>query len=271
MKKEEINTLFQKSKILIISTGAGMGKDSGLPTFRNEGGLWGQVESEEGKSIFEVSNPAFLAENLLKAWQLYAQRMKMFAEHQPHEGFAILKKWVKSYFEDYFVLTSNIDSYFQRAGFDKHKIRELHGSMAYLQCAEPNCQEVWENEVAYESILKMTNPENLPKSKCNPKQFARPNIYMFRDYSFVYTRVHEQKERFEKFLITQNNKPKIVLEIGSGPHVQSIRMKTRDLIKNHQATLIRINPKDFKVRQGHFGIADSALSALKMIDNALKT
>lgn len=271
MQKEKIKELFEKSKILIISTGAGMGKESGLPTFRNEGGLWGQVESGEGKSIFEVSNPAFLAGNPMKAWQLYAQRMKMFAEHQPHEGFYILKKWIETYFEDYFVLTSNIDSYFQRAGFAKDKIRELHGSMAYLQCAKPSCQEVWENNVNYEDILAKTNSGSLPKSKCNPKILARPNIYMFRDYSFVYTRVNEQKERFDLFLAEQANKPKLILEIGSGPHVQSIRVKTRDLIKNHQATLIRINPKDFKVREGHFAIAEPALKALQMIDNFLKS
>lgn len=270
MQKEEINTLFDNSKILIVSTGAGMGKDSGLPTFRNEGGLWGQVESEEGKSIFEVSNPAFLAENPLKAWQLYAQRMKMFSEHEPHEGFYIIKKWIETYFEDYFLLTSNIDSYFQRAGFAENKIRELHGSMAYLQCEEPSCQEVWENDIDYEEILAMTNPENLPKSKCNLEKLARPNIYMFRDYSFVYTRVNEQKVGFERFLEEHSNKSKIVLEIGSGPHVQSIRMKSRDLIKNHQATLIRINPKDFKVRAGHFSIAEPALKALKMMDECLR-
>lgn len=269
MNKEELKNLFAKAKILIISTGAGMGKDSGLPTFRNDDGLWGQIESEEGQSIFEISNPKLLAENPLKAWQMYAKRMQMFAEHEPHEGFYIIKKWIESHFEDYFVLTSNIDNYFQRAGYDENKIRELHGSMSYLQCSEPDCREVWENDVDYKSILDNPSLENLPKSKCNSQKLARPNIYMFRDYSFVFARSNEQKKRYQDFLEKYKNLPKIVLEIGSGPHVQSIRMKTRELIKSHQATLIRINPKDYKVREGHFSFAKPALEALKTINNLI--
>jgi len=266
---EEIKKKFEEAKILIVSTGAGMGKDSGLPTFRNEDGLWGRIEEEEGKSIFEVSNPKTLEENPIKAWQFYAMRMKMFAEHKPHQGFYIIKKWIENYFEDYFVLTSNIDGFFQRAGFDGLKIRELHGSMDYLQCSVPDCQEVWKNEFNYKELLENTAIEKLPKSQCNPNAIARPNIYMFRDYSFVFTRSNEQKERYEKFLAAHQNKVKIILEIGSGKHVQSIRMKSRELIKNHQASLIRINPNDYKVREGHFGIAKPALEALKDLDNIL--
>lgn len=267
--KETITNLFNEAEVLIISTGAGMGKDSGLPTFRNEDGLWGQIEGEEGRSIFEISNPAYLKENPIKAWQLYALRMKMFAEHEPHKGFYIIQDWINKYFDDYFVLTSNIDGYFQRAGYDKNKIRELHGAMDYLQCSEPYCEDVWEFKVDYENILTNPSLEGLPKSHCNPEVLARPNIYMFRDYSFVFTRANEQKKRFEEFLNQHQGKPKVVLEIGSGPHVQSIRMKSRELIKNHQAILIRINPKDFKVREGHFSIAQPALEALEEMNHLL--
>lgn len=267
--QERLQQLFEESSILIISTGAGMGKDSGLPTFRNEDGLWGQIEGEEERSIFEISNPAYLKEDPIKAWQLYALRMKMFAEHEPHQGFYIIKEWVQQYFEDYFVLTSNIDGYFQRAGYDENKMRELHGAMDYLQCSHPYCEEVWQTKVDYEKILANPTLEDLPKSHCNPEVLARPNIYMFRDDAFVFTRVNQQKKRFEEFLQLYQGKSKVVLEIGSGPHVQSIRMKSRELIKSHQATLIRINPKDFKVREGHFSIAKPALAALEGMDGQL--
>lgn len=38
--------------------------------------------------------------------------------------------------DNYFIFTSNIDSQFQRAGFDENKIYECHGSLAFLQCSE---------------------------------------------------------------------------------------------------------------------------------------
>lgn len=268
-EKGAIKAAFARAKILIISTGAGMGKDSGLPTFRNEDGLWGQIENQEGKSIFEISNPQLLAQNPLAAWQYYALRQKMFAEHSPHVGFYLIKQWIAKYFEDYFVLTSNIDSFFQRAGFEEDKIRELHGSMAYLQCAAASCEEVWLNTFAYQDFLDNPTLDKIPRSQCSSEHLARPNIYMFRDYSFVYSRVNAQKARFTEFLAQYQDKPKLVLEIGSGPHVQSIRLNTRRLIKSHRAQLIRINPKDFKVRNGHIGIAKPALEALRLIEDIL--
>lgn len=267
--QQEIKALFEQADCLVISTGAGMGKDSGLPVFRNENGLWGQIEENEGRSIFEISNPAYLDENPVKAWKFYAMRMKMFAEHQPHEGFYMLKEWIQKYQLNYFVLTSNIDSYFQRAGYDPMKIRELHGSMNYLQCVKKSCPEIWKNEVDYDEILNNPSLEILPKSQCNSEYLARPNVYMFRDWTYVFSRSNEQKARYQTFLEENQGKKTIVIEIGSGRHVQSIRQKSRQLIKSHQATLIRINPNDSKVKEGHISIAKGGLEALTELNQIL--
>ena len=59
---------------------------------------------------------------------------------------------------------------------------------------------------------------------------------------------------------------KSIFEIGSGPHVQSIRKKTRMLGIKYNADIIRINPKDYKIKEPHIGINKGALEALLEIE-----
>ena len=47
---------------------------------------------------------------------------------------------------DYFVLTTNVDHCFQRAGFDKQRLFYTQGDFGLFQCSKPCCQETWDNE-----------------------------------------------------------------------------------------------------------------------------
>ena len=47
---------------------------------------------------------------------------------------------------DYFVLTTNVDHCFQRAGFDKQRLFYTQGDYGLFQCSKPCCQETWDNE-----------------------------------------------------------------------------------------------------------------------------
>ena len=48
--------------------------------------------------------------------------------------------------KDYFVLTTNVDHCFQKAGFDKKRLFYTQGDYGLFQCSEPCCQETWDNE-----------------------------------------------------------------------------------------------------------------------------
>lgn len=48
--------------------------------------------------------------------------------------------------KDYFVLTTNVDHQFQKAGFDKHRLFYTQGDYGLFQCSEPCCQETYDNE-----------------------------------------------------------------------------------------------------------------------------
>ena len=48
--------------------------------------------------------------------------------------------------KDYFVITTNVDQFFQKAGFDKRRLFYTQGDYGLFQCSEPCCQETFDNE-----------------------------------------------------------------------------------------------------------------------------
>ena len=264
-----IKNWLEASQAIVINTGAGMGVDSGLSDYRGNGGQWGQVEAETEQSVFDIVNPQAFLDNPVYSWKFFAQRMKQYEEATPHQGFHILKKWIKAYELDYFLLTSNIDGHFQKAGYDEHKIRELHGSLAYFQSADPEqYKKIWKNELSGAEILAGLEQGIFPT--CPDRELpARPNVYMFRDFTYLNTRSKAQEANFQEFLSKNKGQNFLVIEIGSGPHVQTIRMKTRMIKSAYGAKIIRINPKDYTIKPPHIGIPQGALEALTEIDEYL--
>ena len=268
-KLDTIKKWIENSTAIVINTGAGMGVDSGLADYRGNGGQWGQVESDTDKTIFEVVNPQSFIENPAYSWKLFGQRIKEYTETEPHNGFNILRNWITTYNLDYFCLTSNIDSHFQKAGFAEEKIRELHGTLAYFQSSQPNLnKEIWKNELKGDEILQNLANGIFPTCP-NSEVSARPNVYMFRDSSYINTRSKEQESRFQDFLERNKSGKILVFEIGSGPHVQTVRLKTRMIKTEYGANVVRINPKDYIIKAPNIGISKGALEALTEIDNYL--
>ncbi len=262
---EQIYNWLKTSKAIVITTGAGMGVDSGLADYRGNSGQWGKVENDTNLNAVEVANPKYFSENTKYVWKMFAQRMIEYQKTIPHKGFDILLKWIKAFNLDYFVLTSNVDEQFIKAGFDNQKYRELHGSIFYLQCNKPCNDKVWRYDFDLDEFTTEINKNKFPVCPdCG--ELVRPNVYMFRDYSYIPKRTNEQKERFQDFLNKNKDNELIVFEIGSGPHVQSIRKKTRMLGINFNAHIVRINPKDSKIKAPHIGLAKGALEALTEID-----
>lgn len=266
---EIIKQWLEQADAIIINTGAGMGRDSGLADYRGEGGQWGAMETDTGKDIFEVVNPQSFLENPALMWGMFLKRMQEYQQTTPHEGFQILLKWIKRYELDYFALTSNIDGHFQKAGFAEDRVREMHGSLAYFQSAFPDkSPELWRNERPVEELLREASQGIFPTCPISALP-ARPNVYMFRDDTYLPTITKAQDAYFQAFLQRNTSKAIVVFEIGSGPHVQTIRLKTRMLKTEYGAKVVRINPKDHTIKPPHISIAKGALEALRAIDSIL--
>lgn len=266
---DKIHEWLSSAQSIVITAGAGIGADSGLATYRGEEGQWGKVETDSKQSVFEVVNPTAFVEHPGYGWKMYANRLLEYTHTVPHEGFTILLKWIKQYGLEYFVLTSNIDQQFLKAGFEKDRIRELHGSLFYLQCSKPCSHEIWEHGLDLQNILSDIDKGIYPLCP-NCGKLSRPNVYMFRDGTYLAHRSNEQEIRFQQFLKRVQGRKMLVFEIGSGPHVQSIRKKTRMLGIEYHANIIRINPQDAKIKTPHIGLDMGALQALLEIDDFIQ-
>jgi NAD-dependent SIR2 family protein deacetylase len=124
------------AEALVITAGAGMGVDSGLPDFRGNEGFWNAYPPyrQLGLSFIETANPAHFQRDPAFAWGFYGHRTNLYRSTVPNPGFTLLRNWMKRFQLNAFIFTSNVDGQFQKAGFSDEEILEVHGSIHYLQC-----------------------------------------------------------------------------------------------------------------------------------------
>jgi len=235
--------------VVMITAGAGMGVDSGLPDFRGNEGFWEAypIIRDFGYSFVDMANPRWFETNPHLAWAFYGHRLNLYRATTPHDGFYILKELVKSK-KDYFIFTSNVDGQFQKAGFDSEKIYECHGSIHHFQCTSCN-QEIYsaKNE-KIEVDMRGFEALNLPKCpKCN--SLARPNILMFGDWHWDSSRSDRQASRLDDFKSTiyENSYKLVIIEIGAGEHIPTVRYESESTAKALDGFVARINPRDYQI------------------------
>ena len=259
----------KEADYLIITAGAGMGVDSGLPDFRGVEGFWKAYPYAKKLNVRfeELANPIWFESKPHMAWAFYGHRLNLYRETKPHIGFKILLDIAKSK-KDYFVITSNVDGQFQKAGFSENKIDEIHGSISYLQCQDYRCKSgIWSaKETKIEvDMQNFVAKEPLPRCKvCN--RVARPNILMFNDFNWNPTREQAQRANLESFLNSIKDSKVAIVEFGAGKAVPTIRYISEDLAKSFNATLIRVNPRDTDVPNGAISIASGAKDACLKIE-----
>jgi NAD-dependent SIR2 family protein deacetylase len=255
---------------LVITAGAGMGVDSGLPDFRGDHGFWKAYPpyGRLGITFVDAANPEQFQHDPRFGWGFYGHRLNLYRETAPHPGFALLREWVDRYRLDHFVVTSNVDGQFQKAGFPEERILEVHGSIHHLQCLTPCGLNIWPNreDVCVDTTTMLSR--SIPKCiHCGA--VARPNILMFGDFSWISRRTDAQEERFQEFLERHTEEQVVIIECGAGTAIPTIRYLGERLGTGPGATLVRINPREPRTPAPHLSLPCSALEGLKEIDAAL--
>ena len=121
--------------------------------------------------------------------------------------------------KDYFVITTNVDHCFQKAGFDKKRLFYTQGDYGLFQCSEPCCQETFENEAMIREMV--TRQENMKvPTELLPvcPHCGKPLTMNLRsDNKFVEDEGwHAAAERYENFLRTREEQKILFLELGVG-------------------------------------------------------
>jgi len=113
---------------LLVLTGAGASADAGIPTFRDEGGLWRTHRAED------LATPQGFAANPDAVWEWYRERRAVAARAQPHPGQRAIALLQRHFFAaEVLVATTNEDDLLDRAGVAK--VLHLHGRLAETACA----------------------------------------------------------------------------------------------------------------------------------------
>ena len=259
----------RRARALIITAGAGMGVDSGLPDFRGDQGFWKAYPPYErlGLSFVDAANPAHFDQDPQLGWGFYGHRTNLYRATVPHRGFAILLGWAERFRLPFFVVTSNVDGQFQKAGFPEDRVLEVHGSIHHLQCTTPCSDAIWTNGEDLEIDLDTMRSRRVPRCpSCGA--VSRPNILMFGDCSWLDGRTAAQRDRFDAFLQEVRERPLVVIELGAGTAVPTIRA-TSERLGRGGAFVVRVNPREPEIRPPHLSIAAGALEALDGIDRAL--
>ncbi|OQX74815.1 MAG: NAD-dependent deacetylase [Campylobacteraceae bacterium 4484_4] len=253
---------------VLITAGAGMGVDSGLPDFRGPEGFWRAYPAirKLGYRFEEMANPEWFDKEPRLAWAFYGHRYLLYSRTRPHEGFSRLLALCGHKKGGCFIFTSNVDGQFQKAGFDEEQIMEVHGSIHWLQCSVNCTDEIWKAE----DLGIKIDPETFRLTSEIPScprcgGVARPNILMFGDYRWISRRTDLRYERMRIWLEKKSRTKMVIIEIGAGTAVPTVRMMSEKIMRDYNATLIRINPGEYDVPKRAIGLPMGAKEAIERL------
>jgi NAD-dependent SIR2 family protein deacetylase len=260
---------------LLVTAGAGMGVDSGLPDFRGDAGFWRAYPpfAKRGLRFVDLASPRWFGDDPELAWGFYGHRLNLYRATVPHRGFAILLGWARAKSHGAFVFTSNVDGQFQRAGFDPLRVVECHGAIETSQCAGPCGAELWPSSegVGVDPETFRAAPPLPACPRCGG--VARPNVLMFGDDGWIERRTDEQHARLRAWLssIERARARLAVVELGAGTAVPTVRLTSESLARRLDGTLIRVNPREPEVPRGAISLSLGARAAIDAIDERLRT
>lgn len=236
------------TEALLITAGAGMGVDSGLPDFRGSEGFWKAYPPYRhlGFNFMEMANPTRFEEDPALGWGFYGHRLHLYHETKPHEGFRLLREFAAGLSGGCFIFTSNVDGHFEVAGFDPMQMVECHGSIRHLQCFRDCRGQIWSAQDTEIQIDPETMRAFEPLPACpDCGGLARPNVLMFGDYGWNAERTLAQERRYQEWLHGIVNRRLTILEFGAGTAIPTVRMHSEQVAETFpNTTLIRVNPRE---------------------------
>jgi len=264
---KKAKTILEESDALFITAGAGMGVDSGLPDFRGVEGFWNAYPKarELGLRFREMANPEWFERDPHLAWAFYGHRLHLYRDTVPHEGFKKLLKLSNSKKYQSFVFTSNVHGQFQKSGFSEERVMECHGSIHHLQCTHDCAARIWSaDEISVEIGDGFMAKDPLPSCPdCG--RVARPNILMFGDFRWNYSRTDAQRDRLTQWIgkLESEGAKLAIIEMGAGTAVPTVRNSSEQIAERFDIPLIRINPRESGGAE--VGIALGTVEALSQI------
>lgn len=157
-------------------------------------------------------------------WAYWSRHIKLNRyDPIPNITYELLMKLVKD--KDYFVLTTNVDHCFQRAGFAKERLFYTQGDYGLWQCAKPCHQKTYDNEARVMEMVALQKDMRIPSAlipRC-PVCAEPMSMNLRSDMSFVEDALwHEANDRYEAFVQKHHKGRVVYLELGVGYNTPGI-------------------------------------------------
>ena len=221
---EKIKSVLENAEALVVGAGAGLSTSAGF-TYSGERfeKYFSDFQAQYGFSDMYTGG-FYLYKTLEEHWA-YWSRYIMINRYMDaiipvyEELFELVKD------KNYFVITTNVDHCFQKAGFDKSRMFYTQGDYGLFQCSEPCHKKTYNNEeqicAMYEAQKDMKIPtELLPKCPVCGKPMS---MNLRADDTFVEDEGwHKAALRYEDFLNENKDKNIVYLELGVGGNTPGI-------------------------------------------------
>ena len=209
---------------VVVGAGAGLSTAAGYtysgPRFSR---LFGDFAARYGFS--DMYSGGFYPYDTLEEHWAFWSRYVMCNRYDPIPGHVYQQLLNLLRDRDYFVLTTNVDHCFQRAGFDKQRLFYTQGDYGLFQCSRPCCQETWDNEDVIRAMVDQQSDLRIPGElvpHC-PHCGAPATMNLRSDGTFVEDEGwHKAAARYSEFLRRHEGMRTLYLEIGVGGNTPGI-------------------------------------------------
>ena len=152
---------------VFVLTGAGISAESGIPTFRDAGGLWRNFRFEE------VASPAAWRRDPRLVWEFYSMRRRRASSAKPNPAHFALANLEHAISERLFLCTQNVDDLHEQAG--SNRVLHMHGELFKSRC--DTCR-----RAPFRDAQLYEPPAGLPRCHCGG--LLRPHICWFGEIPY---------------------------------------------------------------------------------------
>lgn len=223
-KIRKLGKALEEAEAVIIGAGAGLSASAGF-VYTGERFQAYFSDFEEKYGFHDMYSGGFYPYKTLEEYWAYWSRYIYLNRYMdpPKPVYEDLLELIKD--KDYFVLTTNVDHCFQKAGFEKERLFYTQGDYGLFQCSEPCCQETWDNEEIIGEMIRRQDHMKIPRDLVpHCPHCGKPLTMNLRaDDTFVQDEGwYQASRRYSRFLTEHQDGKILFLELGVGYNTPGI-------------------------------------------------